>query len=133
MCVCGGSVGRRVLCAQCGDCDRVRLFLVCSSVHSVFITCVVTSVQVYTVCAVEYTFLEVVYVRLYYVFSVYKYISLSTIRYIIYSMAETYNIRVSGETRQRLKAIGNKDDTYNYIVENLLDMFDNAGGIKNDR
>lgn len=42
-------------------------------------------------------------------------------------MEEVTSLRVSRETRNRLSVIGSKDDTFDKIIQRLIDFYENGG------
>jgi hypothetical protein len=40
---------------------------------------------------------------------------------------EVTSLRVSRETRNRLSVIGSKDDTFDKIIQRLIDFYENSG------
>jgi hypothetical protein len=42
---------------------------------------------------------------------------------------EDTSLRVSRETRDRLSVIGSKDDTFDKIIQRLIDFYENSGEI----
>jgi len=42
-------------------------------------------------------------------------------------MEEATSLRVSRETRNRLSDIGSKDDTFDKIIQRLIDFYENSG------
>ncbi len=45
---------------------------------------------------------------------------------------ELKNLKVKPETKKRLDKLGDKGDTYNDILEKMLDFIENGGNIKFD-
>lgn len=41
-------------------------------------------------------------------------------------MAEVTSLRVSRDTRNRLSGIGSKDDTFDKIIQRLIDFYENS-------
>lgn len=44
-------------------------------------------------------------------------------------MEEVTSLRVSRETRNRLSGIGSKDDTFDKIIQRLIDFYENSAEI----
>ena len=44
-------------------------------------------------------------------------------------MGEVTSLRVSRETRNRLSGIGSKDDTFDKIIQRLIDFYENSAEI----
>lgn len=44
-------------------------------------------------------------------------------------MEEATSLRVSRETRNRLSGIGSKDDTFDKIIQRLIDFYENSAEI----